>query len=168
MIILRGLTFLNPNWIKSYEIKHKLFHFKLLAKKTLKIYDSQMAILRPFLFFFISNCIGIFYKIPLYKSKLTNIYRYGLQSDVQVTQADVARLETKFKVSVLRLLYHQSGQQKSGNPNEAAFALNFICDQLYAYSQDNPKDDQQKSKAWIIKEQTQAETLHDLKQISRS
>jgi len=73
--------------------------------------------------------------------------KYGLQSDVQVTQADVARLETKFKVSVLRLLYHQSGQQKSGNPNEAAFALNFICDQLYAYSQDNPKDDQQKSKS---------------------
>ena len=68
------------------------------------------------------------------------ICRYGLQSDVQVTQADVARLETKFKVSVLRLLYHQSGQQKSGNPNEAAFALNFICDQLYAYSQDNPKE----------------------------
>ena len=100
-----------------------------------------------FCFFFISNCIGIFYKITLYKSKLTNIYRYGLQSDVQVTQADVARLETKFKVSVLRLLYHQSGQQKSGNPNEAAFALNFICDQLYAYSQDNPKEDQQKSKA---------------------
>ena len=100
-----------------------------------------------FCFFLISNCIGIFYKIPLYKSKLTNIYRYGLQSDVQVTQADVARLETKFKVSVLRLLYHQSGQQKSGNPNEAAFALNFICDQLYAYSQDNPKEDQQKSKA---------------------
>ena len=83
----------------------------------------------------------------VYKSKLTNIYRYGLQSDVQVTQADVAKLETKFKVSVLRLLYHQSGQQKSGNPNEAAFALNFICDQLYAYSQDNPKEDQQKSKA---------------------
>ena len=100
-----------------------------------------------FWFYYISNCIGIFYKIPLYKSKLTNIYRYGLQSDVQVTQADVAKLETKFKVSVLRLLYHQSGQQKSGNPNEAAFALNFICDQLYAYSQDNPKEDQQKSKA---------------------
>ena len=77
----------------------------------------------------------------------TLIYRYGLQSDVQVTQADVARHETKFKVSVLRLLYHQSRQQKSGNPNEAAFALNFICNQLYAYSQDNPKEDQQKSKA---------------------
>ena len=76
----------------------------------------------------------------------TLIYRYGLQNDVQVTQADVARLETKFKVSVLRLLYHQSGQQKSGNPNEAAFALNFICDQLYTYSQENPKEDQQKSK----------------------
>ena len=75
------------------------------------------------------------------------ICRYGLQSDVQVTQADVARLETKFKVSVLRLLYHQSGQQKAGNPNETAFALNFICEQLHAYSQDNPKDEHQKSKS---------------------
>ena len=76
----------------------------------------------------------------------TLIYRYGLQNDVQVTQADVARLETKFKVSVLRLLYHQSGQQKSNNPNEAAFALNFICDQIYIYSQENPKEDQPKSR----------------------
>lgn len=62
------------------------------------------------------------------------VFRYGLQTDVQVTQADVARLETKFKISVLRLLYHQNGPQRIANPNEAAFALNFICDQLYNYS----------------------------------
>lgn len=62
-------------------------------------------------------------------------FRYGLQSDVQVTQADVTRLESKCKVSILRLLYHQNGPQRINNPNEAAFALNFICDQLYNHSQ---------------------------------
>ena len=54
--------------------------------------------------------------------------KYGLQNDVQVSQADVARLETKFKLSVLRMLFHQPGSLK--NPNETSFALNFICQQL--------------------------------------
>ena len=60
--------------------------------------------------------------------------KYGLQSDAQVSQADVARLETKFKTSVLRLLYYQSGPQRVNNPNETAFAINFICEQLYNQS----------------------------------
>ena len=53
--------------------------------------------------------------------------KYGLE-DVQVSQADVARLETKHKLSVLRMLFHQPGTLK--NPNETSFALNFICQQL--------------------------------------
>lgn len=58
--------------------------------------------------------------------------KYGLSTDVQVSQADVARLETQQKLShgVLRILYYQPGVQR--NPNETSFALNFICQQLFS------------------------------------
>ena len=55
--------------------------------------------------------------------------KYGLQTDVQVSQADVARLETKHKITCLRMLYHQPGSTLK-NSNETSFALNFICQQL--------------------------------------
>ena len=64
MVILSGLTFLNPNWIKGYK-KTQTFSFQVFCNFVKKNYDSQMAILRPFLFFYISNSIGIFYKIEV-------------------------------------------------------------------------------------------------------
>ena len=33
-VILRCLTYLNLNWIKSYNIKHKFFHFCFICKLT--------------------------------------------------------------------------------------------------------------------------------------
>lgn len=59
--------------------------------------------------------------------------KYGLQSDCQVSQTDVARLESVHKLSVLRVRYHQGGLRGPNNLGETAFVLNFFCDRLFNF-----------------------------------
>ena len=79
-----------------------------------------------------------------------NKFRYGLLTEVQVSQSDIVELESKYNVSVLRIR-HQKGLTKqpttssntqqqpqshvnSSVKNENALILNLICDRLYNYS----------------------------------
>ena len=81
-------------------------------------------------------------------------FRYGLITEVQVSQSDVVELESKYNVSVLRIrhqkgLNKQSANSSSSNSNsqqqqqsninsmtnnENALILNLICDSLYNHS----------------------------------
>ena len=64
MVILSGLTFLNPNWIKGYEKNTNFFisSFLQFCKKKLRFTNGHFTTISVF---FISNCIGIFYKIEV-------------------------------------------------------------------------------------------------------
>ena len=58
MVNLKGSMCLNPNWIKIYDLNHKLFLqvcFSILEEKEKKIWVSKMVILGPFLVIFLAT-----------------------------------------------------------------------------------------------------------------
>ena len=78
-----------------------------------------------------------------------HLFRYGLLTDVQVSQSDVVDLESKYNVSVLRIRHQKGLTKQSANStnatqqqsplstvtnNENALILNLICDCLYNHS----------------------------------
>ena len=61
--------------------------------------------------------------------------RYGLITEMQVSQTDVGNLESKWGISVLRIRHcpqAQAGVQAGSNPNETTLILNLVCDQVIA------------------------------------
>ena len=77
----------------------------------------------------------LFFESNIYMKNLHGFFRrYGLQSDCQVSQNDVTRLESVHKLSVLRVRYHQGGLSRGpNNLGETAFVLNFFCDRLFNF-----------------------------------
>ncbi len=58
--------------------------------------------------------------------------RYGAASESEVTGSDVLRFEAKWNRPVLRVRHQPPGGGET-NPNEVAFVLNLICDQLWCH-----------------------------------
>jgi GTPase SAR1 family protein len=65
--------------------------------------------------------------------------RYGAVSESEVTSNDVLRFEAKWNRPVLKVRHQpplqqqQQGESAGPNPNEVAFVLNLICDQLWCH-----------------------------------
>jgi len=60
--------------------------------------------------------------------------RYGAVSESEVTNADVVRFEAKWNRPVLRVRHQPPSEGPAAtNPNETAFVLNLICDQLWCH-----------------------------------
>jgi hypothetical protein len=50
---------------------------------------------------------------------------------MQVSQSDVASLESKWNLSVLRIRQHP-GQAGPANPSELTLIMNLVCDQVHS------------------------------------
>ena len=71
--------------------------------------------------------------------------RYGSVSETEVTHQDLTSFESRWNRPVLKVRYQPSSQQQQrhqqfqqhsqANPNEIAFVLNLICDQLWCHRQ---------------------------------
>jgi hypothetical protein len=69
MLILRGWTCLNLNWIKSYNVKYKIFLFTFFnfVRKKLEIYDSSLMSHQWWFYnHFFANYIKIFCKTEIH------------------------------------------------------------------------------------------------------
>ncbi|XP_059081141.1 ciliogenesis and planar polarity effector 2-like [Tigriopus californicus] len=59
--------------------------------------------------------------------------KYGSVSESEITQPDVVRFETRWKLPVLRIRHQTPQAASTPNQGEVAIVLNLICDQLWCH-----------------------------------